>query len=127
MPRGAPRLQTTFSFRRPWSFPPHERGNGWARLFLRFATLVFRVFHLLADVPIRPDCRHFRGDLPCRPNKEHGYVCGDCPVYGPVTKRILLIKLGAIGDVIRTTPLLRRLRQEHPGCFITWLTLTPAI
>lgn len=83
--------------------------------------------HLLHDVPVRPDCRHFRGDLPCRPNKEHGYVCGDCPVYAPVTKRILLIKLGAIGDVIRTTPLLRRLRQEHPGCFITWLTLTPAI
>ncbi len=85
------------------------------------------MFQLLADIPVRPDCRHFRGDLPCRPNKEHGYVCGDCPVYAPVTKRILLIKLGAIGDVIRTTPLLRRLRQEHPGCFITWLTLTPAI
>ena len=81
----------------------------------------------LADITVRPDCRHFRGDLPCRPNKEHGYVCSDCPVYEPVGKRILLIKLGAIGDVIRTTPLLRRLRQEHPGCFITWLTLTPAI
>ncbi|RZK89466.1 MAG: glycosyltransferase family 9 protein [Hymenobacter sp.] len=40
---------------------------------------------------------------------------------------MLLIKLGAIGDVIRTTPLLRRLRQEYPGCYITWLTLTPAI
>ena len=81
----------------------------------------------LADITVRPDCRHFRGDLPCRPNKEHGYMCSDCPVYEPVGKRILLIKLGAIGDVIRTTPLLRRLRQEHPGCFITWLTLTPAI
>ena len=81
----------------------------------------------LHDVPVRPDCRHFRGDLPCRPNKEHGYTCTECPVYTPVTKRVLIIKLGAIGDVIRTTPLLRRLRQEHPGCFITWLTLTPAI
>ncbi len=82
---------------------------------------------LLADTVVRPDCRHFRGDLPCRPNKTEGYVCADCPVYAPVTQRILLIKLGAIGDVIRTTPLLRRLRQEYPGCFITWLTLTPAI
>ena len=82
---------------------------------------------LLAHVAVRPDCRHFRGDLPCRPNKEHGHTCADCPVYAPVGKRILLIKLGAIGDVIRTTPLLRRLRQEHPGCYITWLTLTPAI
>jgi heptosyltransferase-2 len=81
----------------------------------------------LHDIPVRPDCRFYRGDLPCRPNKEHGYMCGDCPVYEPVTKRILLIKLGAIGDVIRTTPLLRRLRQEYPSCYITWLTLTPAI
>ena len=76
---------------------------------------------------LHPDCRHFRGDLPCRPNKTHGYTCDGCPVYAPVTSRVLIIKLGAIGDVIRTTPLLRRLRQERPGCFITWLTLTPAI
>ena len=81
----------------------------------------------LNGVPLHPDCRHFRGDLPCRPNKTDGYVCQDCPVYAPVTSRVLIIKLGAIGDVIRTTPLLRRLRQERPGCFITWLTLTPAI
>ena len=76
---------------------------------------------------VHPDCRHYRGDLPCRPNKTDGYVCDGCPVYAPVTQRVLIIKLGAIGDVIRTTPLLRRLRQERPGCYITWLTLTPAI
>lgn len=81
----------------------------------------------LNGITAHADCRHFRGDIPCRPNKEHGYVCADCPVYSPAQKRILLIKLGAIGDVIRTTPLLRRLRQEYPGCYITWLTLTPAI
>ncbi len=82
---------------------------------------------LLHDVVVHPDCRHFRGDLPCRPNKTDGYVCAGCPAYAPVTQRILIIKLGAIGDVIRTTPLLRRLRHERPGCAITWLTLTPAI
>ena len=81
----------------------------------------------LSETAVHPDCRHFRGDLPCRPNKTHGYVCAGCPVYSPVASRILIIKLGAIGDVIRTTPLLRRLRQERPGCAITWLTLTPAI
>jgi ADP-heptose:LPS heptosyltransferase len=92
-------------------------------------------FHLLPRTAVpellntvaHSDCRHFRGDLPCRPNKTDGYVCDGCPVYAPVTSRILIIKLGAIGDVIRTTPLLRRLRQERPGCYITWLTLTPAI
>jgi ADP-heptose:LPS heptosyltransferase len=81
----------------------------------------------LNGITVHADCRHFRGDIPCRPNKAHGYVCQDCPSYAPVQQRILLIKLGAIGDVIRTTPLLRRLRQEYPGCYITWLTLTPAI
>ncbi|RIY04929.1 glycosyltransferase family 9 protein [Hymenobacter rubripertinctus] len=81
----------------------------------------------LHGIPVHADCRHFRGDIPCRPNKEHGYQCADCPVYVPVQQRILLIKLGAIGDVIRTTPLLRRLRQQYPDCYITWLTLTPAI
>jgi heptosyltransferase-2 len=48
-------------------------------------------------------------------------------VYAPVISRVLIIKLGAIGDVIRTTPLLRRLRAERPGSYITWLTHTPAI
>lgn len=81
----------------------------------------------LHGVTVHPDCRHFRGDVPCRPNKEHGYVCAECPAYAPTQQRILIIKLGAIGDVIRTTPLLRRLRQEYPQARITWLTHTPAI
>ncbi|MCC2546807.1 glycosyltransferase family 9 protein [Hymenobacter sp. BT175] len=81
----------------------------------------------LNGITVHPNCRHFRGDIPCRPNKEHGYQCTGCPVYAPVQHRILIIKLGAIGDVIRTTPLLRRLRQEYPDAKITWLTLTPAI
>ncbi|UYZ59440.1 glycosyltransferase family 9 protein [Hymenobacter latericus] len=83
--------------------------------------------NILNHTVVHPDCRHFRGDIPCRPNKEHGYQCADCPVYAPVQQRILIIKLGAIGDVIRTTPLLRRLRQEYPQGYITWLTHTPAI
>ncbi len=73
------------------------------------------------------DCKYYRGDIPCKPHKEHGYHCMDCPAYSKITKRILIIKLGAIGDVIRTTPLLRRYRKQYPGCFITWLTLTPGI
>lgn len=82
---------------------------------------------LLNGVQVNTDCIHFRGDIPCRPNKESGYLCGDCPVYTPIRKRILIIKLGAIGDVIRTTPLLRKIRAEYPQAKITWLTHTPAI
>mgnify|MGYP001588321125 CR=1 FL=1 len=76
---------------------------------------------------IHSDCRFYRGDVPCKPHKENGYHCQDCPAYEKVSKRILIIKLGAIGDVIRTTPLLTRYRSLYPGCYITWLTLTPAI
>ncbi len=81
----------------------------------------------LNGTTVHTDCLHFRGDIPCRPNKEQGYMCDGCPVYAPIGKRILIIKLGAIGDVIRTTPLLRKLRQQYPHCHITWVTHTPAI
>lgn len=75
----------------------------------------------------RADCLHFKGDLPCKPHKENGYHCHDCPAYAQISKRILIIKLGAIGDVIRTTPLVGTYKSIYPNCKITWLTLTPAI
>lgn len=76
---------------------------------------------------IETKCRHFRGDVPCKPHKQHGVHCDDC-AYKDITKEnILIIKLGAIGDVIRTTPLLHRLKQEYPDARIWWLTRTPEI
>ena len=33
----------------------------------------------------------------------------------------------AIGDVIRTTPLLRKLRAVYPHAQVWWLTLTPEV
>ena len=81
---------------------------------------------------IKHDCRHFRGDLPCKPHKEFGVHCFDerrkiCQYYEKIEKIILIIKLGAIGDVIRTTPLLRKLKQVHPTSQIWWITYTPEI
>ena len=73
------------------------------------------------------DCLHFKGDVPCLPHKENGYHCDNCPKYTPISKRILIIKLGAIGDVIRTTPLVKTYKKMYPDCKITWLTQTPAI
>lgn len=73
------------------------------------------------------DCSFFRGDIPCLPHKKNGYHCADCPEYKPISEQILIIKLGAIGDVIRTTPLLNRIRKEHPNAYITWLTYSPDI
>ncbi len=64
------------------------------------------------------DCRYFLGHKPCIFRR----VCEGCPHYAPVGTRILIIKLGAMGDVLRTTPLLKGLRITYPGCHITWLT-----
>ncbi len=64
------------------------------------------------------DCRHFLGYKPCVFRRQ----CDGCPHYTPFGRRILIIKLAAMGDVLRTTPLLRGLRQAHPTCHITWLT-----
>ncbi|MCK6602433.1 MAG: glycosyltransferase family 9 protein [Bacteroidetes bacterium] len=76
---------------------------------------------------IKFDCRHFRGDIPCKPNKLRDNVCSTCDDYDPVTKRILIIKLGAIGDVIRTSPLIQKFRSVYPGCHISWITLSPEV
>lgn len=76
---------------------------------------------------IHTDCRHFRGDVPCKPHKEHGVHCEGCSFYDRVDKNVLIIKLGAIGDVIRTTPILHKLKKEYPDSKIWWLTHTPEI
>lgn len=75
----------------------------------------------------KPDCLHFLGHIPCKPHKEQGYHCIDCPSYVKIDKRILIIKLGAIGDVIRTTPLVTRYKHLYPAAKITWVTLSPDI
>ncbi|HIG32401.1 MAG TPA: hypothetical protein EYQ09_03030 [Flavobacteriales bacterium] len=43
------------------------------------------------------------------------------------TTRILFIKLGAIGDVIRTTPLLEKYKKEYGNCHFTWITHSPQV
>lgn len=75
----------------------------------------------------KADCLHFLGHIPCKPHKEQGFHCADCPAYTPIEKRILIIKLGAIGDVIRTTPLVTRYKKLYPGAKFTWITLSPDI
>jgi ADP-heptose:LPS heptosyltransferase len=75
----------------------------------------------------KPDCIHFLGHIPCKPHKEHGYHCENCPVYTSIEKRILIIKLGAMGDVIRTTPLITRYKSMYPNAKFTWITLFPDI
>ncbi|MFH0977837.1 MAG: glycosyltransferase family 9 protein [Candidatus Woesearchaeota archaeon] len=79
------------------------------------------------DMSIRRDCRFFLGDMPCKLHKQKGLVCSDCSHFEPKGKRIVIIKLGAIGDIIRTTPLVRKLKEVYPGCEITWVTFVPEV
>lgn len=76
---------------------------------------------------IKTDCKYFRGDIPCSPHKILGVKCENCREYHAAEEIILIIKLGAIGDVIRTTPLLRKIRSIYPTAYIFWLTYTPEI
>lgn len=66
----------------------------------------------------KPDCRRFKGEKPCLPGRE----CHDCPDYDPMGVRILIIKLGAGGDVLRTVALLEGLKTKFPVSHITWVT-----
>ena len=70
----------------------------------------------------RADCRHFTGEKPCAPHKAEGVVCRDCPRYDPVREKILIIKLDAAGDVLRSTSILPAFKKNNPGLSIWWVT-----
>ena len=67
------------------------------------------------------DCRYFIGDRPCLWHKSTGVLC-TCEQYVRVEERVLIIKLDAMGDVLRTTSLLPPIAQKHPKASITWIT-----
>ncbi len=71
---------------------------------------------------LKTDCKLFPGNKPCEPNKTEGKMCNDCNYYEPVGMKILIIKLDAIGDVLRTTSILPALKIQYPTSHITWLT-----
>jgi len=68
------------------------------------------------------DCKEFPGIYSCETMTAEGYEdCKDCKFYDKISKKILIIKLGAMGDVIRTTPLMPLIKKKYNGAHITWL------
>ncbi len=67
---------------------------------------------------LKTDCRFYTGYKPCHKNDG----CPDCPHYEKRGDQILIIKLGAMGDVLRTKVILSELKKEHPESWIVWLT-----
>jgi len=49
------------------------------------------------------------------------------PIISANVTYILFIKLGAIGDVIRTTPLLEKYKHEYGDCHFSWITHSPQV
>jgi len=71
---------------------------------------------------LKTDCRYFKGDRPCDPHKEQGVKCDDCSYYQPIKFKVLIIKLDAVGDVLRTTSILKPLKKKYPDSYIEWCT-----
>ena len=75
----------------------------------------------MTERQIAYNCRYFLGDRPCVWHKKEGSLC-ECAHYEPVHGSLLLIKLDAMGDVLRTTCLLPAIAHAWPGTRISWIT-----
>ncbi len=61
--------------------------------------------------------------MPCARNT----VCSKlCQSFDLVEKAILVIHLGAMGSVVRSTALLRKIKSENPRSYIVWVTERPS-
>ena len=59
-------------------------------------------------------CRFFNEKYACDTLSSEGYKdCDECKFTQEYSKKILIIKLGAMGDVLRTTSILPALRKKY--------------
>lgn len=99
---------------------------------------------MISELPaIHFDCKYFYGDRPCKPNKQYGVFCEECTFYEKdenikqafpeigvpgyeedpeAEKKIIIVKLDAVGDVLRTTSILPSLKQKYTDSYILWIT-----
>lgn len=71
-------------------------------------------------------CRYFCASGPCDANRVRGAECPTCGEVSEFTERVLIIKLGALGDVVRTASILPHVVERHDKPRITWLTAAGA-
>ncbi|MFB3905888.1 MAG: glycosyltransferase family 9 protein [Acidobacteriota bacterium] len=67
------------------------------------------------------------GSAPCEFNKREGTECSTCRRFSPWRDRILIIKLDAMGDVVRTGFLTAHIRQRFEDPFIVWITRSESL
>lgn len=69
------------------------------------------------------ECRHFSGYKPCNKNEK----CDEnCPSKDIPRISILVVHLGALGAVVRSTSILRAIKRKYPSSMVTWVTDSPA-
>lgn len=71
-----------------------------------------------------PACKRFSGYKPCFP--DHNCWEDGCKDNIPVGKKILIINLDAMGDVLMTTAQLPSIKRKYPDSTIYWITLKNA-
>lgn len=71
-----------------------------------------------------PSCKHFSGYKPCFPGKD---CLDECVDPQPLGKKILIVNLEAMGNVLVTTSLLPAIKRQYPRSFICWITLGNAM
>ena len=71
-----------------------------------------------------PECKRFSGYKPCFP--DHDCWTDGCKENLPIGRKILIINLDAMGDVLMTTAQLPALKRKYPESTIFWLTLKNA-
>jgi ADP-heptose:LPS heptosyltransferase len=67
-----------------------------------------------------PSCKHFTGYKPCFPGSRCFEKCED---FDPIGKKILIVNLDAMGNVLVTTSVLPALKRKYPKSHISWITL----
>ena len=67
-----------------------------------------------------PNCKRFTGYKPCFP--DHDCLKDGCKDNIPIGKKILIINLDAMGDVLMTTAQLPALKRKFPESTIYWVT-----
>ena len=82
---------------------------------------------MIKKLKIHIDCKYYLGAKPCKFHKKDGRLCEECIDYHPISKRIIIVKLEALGDVLRTTSILPALKDKYPNSYITWITKNNAI
>ncbi len=75
----------------------------------------------------KQDCLYFFSDRPCvYHKKDKSLICDNCKFYVTLIK-ILIIKLAALGDVVRTTSVLKPLKEKYKNSKILWVTEDNAV